>query len=34
VSLEGLDPGLRAGMLAEVLIHPGGGAVAEERKSP
>ena len=34
VSLEGADPGLRAGMLAEVLIHPGGGAVAEERKSP
>ena len=33
VSLEGEDPGLRAGMLAEVLIHPGGGAVAEERKS-
>jgi membrane fusion protein (multidrug efflux system) len=34
VSLEGEDPGLRAGMLAEVLIHPGGGAVAKERKSP
>jgi membrane fusion protein (multidrug efflux system) len=34
VSLEGEDPGLRAGMLAEVLIHPGGGAVAEERKTP
>jgi multidrug resistance efflux pump len=34
VSLEGEHPGLRAGMLAEVLIHPGGGAVANERKSP
>lgn len=34
VTLEGEDPGLRAGMLAEVLIHPGGGAVAKERKSP
>jgi multidrug resistance efflux pump len=34
VSLEGENPGLRAGMLAEVLIHPGGGAVANERKSP
>jgi multidrug resistance efflux pump len=34
VSLEGEEPGLRAGMLAEVLIHPSAGAVAKERKSP
>jgi multidrug resistance efflux pump len=31
VSIEGDDPGLRAGLLAEVLIHPGGGAEAKER---
>ena len=34
VSLEGEEPGLRSGMLAEVLIHPSTGAVAKERKSP
>ncbi len=32
VSIEGEDPGLRAGMLAEVLVHPSGGAEAGERK--
>lgn len=31
IAIEGEDPGMRAGMLAEVLIIPSGGAVAEER---
>ena len=33
VSIEGEDPGLRAGMLAEVLIYPGPGAEAKERRN-
>lgn len=31
IAIEGDDPGLRAGMLAEVLLLPRGGAVAEEQ---
>jgi multidrug resistance efflux pump len=33
IAIEGDDPGMRAGMLAEILIIPSGDAVAEEKSS-